>query len=477
MMLCVNIMLQFNHFYKKIDLHIFLKKIIFIVFIVCISIAATGQKVRGFDQVSEDTTEVTSPSIPPSITGKPLSFNQKLGVLIQSDPILKTGFSGLILYDLNTDTLIYSYNQDKYFVAASNTKLFTLYTCLHAFRDSIPALRYVENDSSFIFWGTADPTLDHPYFQDSTIIKKLKEKARIKRMVHALNDRLLPYGTGWMWDDYNESYQPEITALPVHGNVLTVDKSMGSLTIKPQLLMSDTGRDATLSVVQRKKDSNHFDFPTGLSEWMRFYQEVPYQNAAWINHRQLEELLGVHIDTVSIRMPYEASTMYSWPVDTVLQRMMSKSDNMLAEHLLLCAGMEVADTLDFKQVVVWAKDTLLQGIPQQLYWMDGSGLSRYNRFTPESILFVLKKIYKEYPEARWTSLFPTIRKRTLLRASLPVIYYKSGSMSGIYNNSGFIKTKSGKTLAYSFMNNNFGSKVSAAKNATVSILNYIANNY
>lgn len=169
--------------------------------------------------------------------------------------------------------------------------------------------------------------------------------------------------------------------------------------------------------------------------------------------------------------------MYSWPVDTVLQRMMSKSDNMLAEHLLLCAGMEVADTLDFKQVVMWAKDTLLQGIPQQLYWMDGSGLSRYNRFTPESILFVLKKIYKEFPEARWTALFPTIRKRTLLRASLPVIYYKSGSMSGIYNNSGFIKTKSGKTLAYSFMNNNFGSKVSAAKNATVSILNYIANNY
>ncbi|MEM8762997.1 MAG: D-alanyl-D-alanine carboxypeptidase, partial [Bacteroidota bacterium] len=86
------------------------------------------------------------------------------------------------------------------------------------------------------------------------------------------------------------------------------------------------------------------------------------------------------------------------------------------------------------------------------------GLSRYNLFTPMSFVQILQKLQQEIPEERLLTLFPnwTING-TVARPNPAVhfIYAKSGSMGNVYNLSGYLKTKSGKILIFSFMNNHF----------------------
>ncbi|MCP6167347.1 D-alanyl-D-alanine carboxypeptidase, partial [Klebsiella pneumoniae] len=80
---------------------------------------------------------------------------------IQESEIGKNRFVGFALYDPALGKMVVEHNADKYFVPASNTKLFTFYACLKMLDDSIPALKYVVRGDSLIFWGTGDPTFTH----------------------------------------------------------------------------------------------------------------------------------------------------------------------------------------------------------------------------------------------------------------------------------------------------------------------------
>jgi len=95
---------------------------------------------------------------------------------------------------------------------------------------------------------------------------------------------------------------------------------------------------------------------------------------------------------------------------------------------------------------------------KNLLWYDGSGLTRYNQFTPRSMVYVLEKIYREIPTKRWQTIFPvgglsgTIKSH-FDQPTTPYIYAKTGSMRNVRCLSGFVFTRSGKTLIFSFMNN------------------------
>ena len=177
-----------------------------------------------------------------------------------------------------------------------------------------------------------------------------------------------------------------------------------------------------------------------------------------------------------------ALAKYSCPLDTVIRRMLQVSDNMLAEHLLLAAGMVLTDSLSTDYTINTVKGSLMKILPNQLFWVDGSGLSRYNRCTPASIIALLTKMYSEYPESRIFSLMPKGGDVGTLQTVFegqpkPFIYAKSGSMTGVYNLSGYLITNSGRKMVFSFMNNNFEGKVSEIRKTVEKILMEIRMNY
>lgn len=414
----------------------------------------------------------------PEKTGR---FQAEVLDQINNSVPLKHGFSGFLLHDLEADTVVFNLHEHKYFVSASNTKIFTLYACLKTMKDSLAAFKYVETDTTLTIWGTGDPTLLHPDFTDAGVIMFMKQKAAKKQVNFANYDIIPPYGKGWMWDDYNDAYQAEITAIPLFGNVITIKQEKSSMLIEPISPMFDIDFQSEVPYVRRVLDQNRFELPSNIAENAFFNQRVPYKFAERVNKRFLEGFIETSMDTLKISLPIVHHTKYSLPKDTVLKRMMHKSDNMLAEHLLLNASMQAIETLHVATFIKWIKDTYLADMPQRIHWVDGSGLSRYNQCTPNNLVHVLSKLYKEEKRDKLFAYFNEIKNNQLPEksklATKPILLGKSGTMSGVYNLSGYIVTKSGHTLAYSFMNNNFDKPIRDVRQSVYKILNYVVEHY
>ncbi len=79
--------------------------------------------------------------------------------ILLKDSVINTGHIGISIYEPATNSYWYNYNATKYFVPASDTKLFTLYAGMKYLGDSLVGLRYNQiNDSLYYIIPTGDPT-------------------------------------------------------------------------------------------------------------------------------------------------------------------------------------------------------------------------------------------------------------------------------------------------------------------------------
>ena len=102
------------------------------------------------------------------------SAQQRLRNMIEHSTIFSKHFTGFVLANPKTNEAIYNYNDDKYFTPGSNTKMFTLYTCLRLMGERLPLLRYTLRGDSLIFSGTGNPALLHPFLpSDSSAFQLL----------------------------------------------------------------------------------------------------------------------------------------------------------------------------------------------------------------------------------------------------------------------------------------------------------------
>ena len=161
--------------------------------------------------------------------------------------------------------------------------------------------------------------------------------------------------------------------------------------------------------------------------------------------------------------------------------MMQESDNLMAEHLLLSVAAQLTDTLSTKIGIREMSEKINAFVPDKINWRDGSGLSRYNLFTPRSMVFLWDKIYKDIGEERLFSLISvggevgTIEE--WFKADTPYIYGKTGTLSNNFNLSGFLIAKSGKRLIFSYMNNNYPVSSSEIKKEMEVILKKVYEKY
>lgn len=390
------------------------------------------------------------------------NLNQQIG----ESPIFTQGFTGFQLYDPVSKTVLHEQLADKYFTPASNTKIFTFYTATKILGDSIPALKYVVKNDSLIFWGTGDPSLLHPHLPDNqNVINFLN--TRTEQLFYCgdnfINDRL---GAGWMWDDYPYYFQVELAALPIYGNFIRVqgESNSSNFNITPGYFTnkiqgtSELGGSTARFYRQEKKNVVDYNGqPVGKADLDR---ELPflYQDSLAIQLLQDSVNQPIQLITRPEIQPKNSSVIYSVSTDSVLQRMMQISDNFLAEQLILLCANTVFDTLNIRKGIQLAKDSLYKDSPDELLWYDGSGLSRYNQFTPRSLVHVLDKIYREMPMDYWRTIFPAGGASGTIKSYFggqkqPYVYAKSGSIRNVRCLSGFVLTKSGKTLIFSFMSN------------------------
>ena len=148
---------------------------------------------------------------------------------------------------------------------------------------------------------------------------------------------------------------------------------------------------------------------------------------------------------------------------------------------MLQVGKKVVDSYSVSAAIDYALSNYLHDLPQEPRWVDGSGLSRYNLFTPNDMVFLLNKMYREIPLKKLLWYFPVGGESGTLKNwydnKKPYVYAKSGTLSNNYNLSGYLITKKNTLLIFSYMNNHYKLSTSEIKIEIQKALEKIYNSY
>ena len=390
--------------------------------------------------------------------------------------------TGFALYDPEKQTTLYEYKSSHYFTPGSNTKIFTFFSCLTLLGDSIPALKYVQQGDSLIFWGTGDPSFLYKEVYDNQRVYSFLKSTPRSLYFSDRNFQTTNFGPGWAWDDYNDYYSAERSPFPVYGNMLSLKAYGKTVEVQPPYFKNYVkieDREEKAKVI-RRLESNEFVFHPNFTQ-KKFEGDVPFKVAGELTTTLLTDTLKKMVRLVAKPLPKSALTFYSTPVDTLYKVMMQESDNFISEQLLLMCSQTLSDTLQPEIAIRYMKKNLLNDLKDEPRWVDGSGLSRYNLFTPRSVVQLWEKIYHRLPRERLFALLATGGKSGTIKnwyyGKEPYIFGKTGSLSNNHSLSGYLVTKKGKTLIFAFMNNNFTTTVNDIRRNMENILRSIYESY
>jgi D-alanyl-D-alanine carboxypeptidase/D-alanyl-D-alanine-endopeptidase (penicillin-binding protein 4) len=381
-----------------------------------------------------------------------------------NSPALRQAHTGICIYEPATGKYWYRYQDNRYFTPASNTKIFTLYTGLRLLGDSLPAMRYLQTDSVLYVKGTADPSFLHPDYTWQPALQMLQEtNKRIAIVPDIIENKR--FGYGWAWNDYSDYYQSELNEWPMYGNVVRI-RHHGDSTVITPAIFSDTAhfsirRNDTLTELLGERDerSNRFQLSFNGKDKSVQEVEVPFitgsvQDLAF----RLEDTLHRPVTIATGFVPGKPAAftlLQGIPADSLFRPMMHRSDNFFAEQTLMMCAARMWDTISTARIIELMEKSYLSKLPDTPRWVDGSGLSRFNLFTPRDFVSVLSDMYKTYPTERLYALFPTGGKGTLRNYyKQQFVHAKTGTLTGCVALSGYLVTKKNKTLIFSVLVNN-----------------------
>lgn len=340
------------------------------------------------------------------------------------------GFSGILIKDLNTQEVLFSYNEDKLFTPASLTKIFTLLAALEIFDEEQHAYPTSFYFSSTIFGeingdlyivGSGDPT------QSPEVIRKIADVLVQKFSIRYIsgdivldNSKFLPeefLGRGWMWDDKN----PLIGALTVKGYKVK-EKQNSYLNTMPLL-------------------------------WGKIFSQELSEKGV-----KIEGDIRIGKVQEGLRVKY---VYYSDTLDKILAYMMKKSDNQSAENIFRTFAPEdnpegvstiaraiasLEEVIDTALGLKWGKDYIL---------VDGSGLSEYNLMTPTHLVEAITYLYQKY-DFKILDYFANTKEKGTLKERLSFqVWGKTGTLSSASALAGILQTKNKRWVVFSLMENNF----------------------
>lgn len=431
-------------------------------------------------------------------------INKQAYQTILQDATIGKAHIGISLYDVADNKFLYNHQADKYFVPASNTKIVTCFAALKYLGDSLTGIRYYENDTALFLLPAGDPTLLHPEFKKQPVVDFLRNTPK-NVYITDQDWKARALGSGWSWNDYNEYYMAERSPLPVFGNIIKWIQEAGEATQNADPLFapsptiysipevewkvrfnSDTANKSfnveraqaeniyIISQGTEKKKELEVPFVTnGLQSALELLpdtlqKEVVYKN--WKTSRSLQPMLR----------GTQPSVIHSRPTDSLLRPMMYRSDNFYAEQTLLMVSNQVLGVMSDRQIIDTLLKTDLADLPQAPRWVDGSGLSRYNLFTPQDFVAILNKMRTQFGMDRLKKIFPTGGTGTLgayYKKDSGYIFAKTGSLSGVLALSGFLYTEKNKLLVFSVLVNNHNGSATEIRRGVEAFLTSIRRKY
>lgn len=425
-----------------------------------------------------------------------------------NDPLFDHAFWGVQIKSAETGKIWYEKNQNRMFMPASNNKIPTTAVALthfgpdYRFKSMVTTNGEIRDSiltGDLIVFSNGDPTLYERFFLDSRDVFKdwaLRLKAMGIREVQgriigdddAFDD--LRIGSGWSFDYLDVWYAAEINALQFNENYvdltitpplmpdgeLMVEPNVESsyFTIETDVVIGDTGK--TKIRVDRDYGSNiirisgyalagdeSFMVSPSIFNPTLFYVTV-------LKETLLDEGISVNGPVVDCDDLNDASWRDSTkilfvhdspPFRDILKGLMKRSQNLYAETMARLLGYDVYGLGSFsngRKVV----ETQLEawGIDSGSYvYADGSGLSRYNYWSPSQLVTILETMYHSPYWPVWYEIQSvagqdgTLKNRMKGTPAEGNVHAKTGTIANTRGLSGYVTTRNGELLIFSFLIN------------------------
>lgn len=405
-------------------------------------------------------------------------------------------------------TVLYSRDEIDRLMPASNTKLLTSAAALevlgsdHRFSTSVLADGRQQGsvlDGDLYLQGKGDPTLR---VRDLNTLAAKVAATGIDRVDGRLvaDDTWFDdvrYGEGWSWDYEYDYYAAQTSALNLSpdngftaGNLLVETRpgdqvgEPARLTTRPGTSYVDfdnqtetvaAGGSTDISAV-REHGSNTIVVEGTIAadsdmveSWANVWEPAGY--TADVFRRALERQ-GVEVDggigygsTPDDARPLADDE--SMRLEDMLVPFLKLSNNMIAEALVKEIGAQAAGDGSWSAGLEVAKDALtdLDVTPEQISYVDGSGLSRKDNVSAEQFTNLLVAATDQPWFDAWYDALPvagkpnvwvggTLTERMRGTPAEGNVHAKTGSLTGVTGLSGYVTDADGERLAFSILHNN-----------------------
>ena len=434
---------------------------------------------------------------------------------LAKDFSLKNASISFVVKDLDSSVIISEYNPNLSLPSASTMKVVTTAAALDIlgsylkFETKIMYDGYIDSNNvlqgNIYIKGGGDPTLGSKYFKEkyglflSSWVDQIAKLGIDSIAGSVIGDASLfsdeYVASTWSWGDIGNYYGAGVSGLTIYDNTVEFEFSSGPSAhdstfvdcfypYTPDLII-----DNKVKASNTKKDLAYIyggpNNPTRTIKGTIPKGQVGYMvkgsthEPAYVIAFELESALweyGISVggNATTIRRMKSSGNYFeserkaifitkSPTVGQIVYWTNLISNNLYAEHLLKHIGVKkYGDGSVFSSTLAVTKYWSSKGIDMTGFYMnDGSGLSRSNAITASQLVEVLaymklkskysKSFLSSLPVAGKTGTLRSIGKKTKIAGNLQA---KSGTMTRIKSYAGYVKSASGRNLAFAIVINN-----------------------
>jgi D-alanyl-D-alanine carboxypeptidase/D-alanyl-D-alanine-endopeptidase (penicillin-binding protein 4) len=453
------------------------------------------------------TAQISPPKTENVISACPSNLGSAIEAIIARPEFARSSW-GIVLLPLDSNSIIYSLNADKYFVTASNVKLLTTAAALlklgdrFRLRTSVYGTGTLPNLTSLRIVGRGDPTLTTEKLKELAEQLKLKGVRSIENLI--IDDRYFK-NTGinpsWEWSDVYGDYAVSVRSLILNGNAVTVNllpQQLGqSLKLEwSDLLAASQWRVENKTVTAPANTPSNIEIKGFLGDPVLEINgalAIDSEADTWgiairdpanyflESFRRLLLVEGISVTKGTVLTSTENSeeldskaielaTIESPPVEVLLRETNQESNNLFAEVLLQVLVTQVGPDA--------VQETLTElGVDPASYQLkDGSGLSRQNLVSPTAISQTLKlmarspvaEIYRQSLSVAGAN--GTLKSRFLDTPIQNNLRGKTGTLSGVVALSGYLEIPGKQPLVFSLIVDRSDRPASALRQAIDEII-------
>jgi D-alanyl-D-alanine carboxypeptidase/D-alanyl-D-alanine-endopeptidase (penicillin-binding protein 4) len=370
-----------------------------------------------------------------------------------SNPQFRSSDIGLLVVNPVTGDTLYSRNAGKLFIPASNMKIITGASALallgpdYRFETAFVVHGLIKDstlEGHLVVHGRGDPTISDRVQQgnamtwmarvaDSLLTHGIKRvNGQLWRGYNVFPDTI--YGYGWEWDDLSGESAAPIDELLYNEGMTTVTRRIA-------------GRDTAVHIATTYPARTYLE---ALSSALSTRGIVIRDGIAYAH----EALITDGFELFKISSP---------PLREILRYMEKPSQNQIAEILLRTIALERTGvgSADSGAAVV-SRQLLAWGAERDGFIVyDGSGMSRHDLLTPETIVRTLVAIQRDTAFQVFYDALPiagvdgTIRTRMVGTPAAGNLRGKTGSLEFVRSLSGYVTDGDGDRLVFSILNNDF----------------------